>query len=262
MMGQDFKKIENEIKSLSGDKIEKYWIALHDLDQENAIANKDESRKVAIVNLFKTAALIKYHGYPVIQKYNDPAPRTPWAAWIHCPSGALKQYTFPIILEGRDKGQLPATFFPDYFVGGFILDNYGMDMVYDEDFFTNGISPVTRFLHKMEEDRHEINLEELQLLSEDAIKLLSPETIMEIGRWEMLQNDEKTYFRIRKIKKDFYLEFNIEKGRKHYSLLKFTGNNTYEFIDGYGFYTLTVDKTLQFRDHTGKVVKTLQPVKI
>ena len=154
MMGQNFRKIEKEIKALSGENIKDYWVALHNLDQEIAGGDSKDAQKNTIINLYKTAAMIHYHGYPVVQVYDNPAYTTPWLTWIHCSSAALKQYTFPIILEGRDKQQLPGTFFPDYFVGGMILDNYGLDMVYDLDFHAGGISPVARLLYKFEEDRH------------------------------------------------------------------------------------------------------------
>ncbi|PZR18186.1 MAG: hypothetical protein DI539_16830 [Flavobacterium psychrophilum] len=181
--GQDFKKIEEEIKSLSGDEIKEYWIALNQVDQTITTDYNPKFYERNIVNLYKTAALIKYHGYPVVKEYGYPAYVTPWLAWVHCASASLKHYTFPIILEGRDKQQLADGQFPDYFVGGFISQNYGLDMVYDKDFYTDDISPITRFLYRMEEDRHEIDLKELQRLSEEAIKLLYPQSVMEIGKW-------------------------------------------------------------------------------
>ncbi|PZR18185.1 MAG: hypothetical protein DI539_16825 [Flavobacterium psychrophilum] len=77
----------------------------------------------------------------------------------------------------------------------------------------------------------------------------------------MLQHGTKTYFTIAKIKNEFYLVYEIT-GTKYYSGIKPAGNTTYDFVYGYGFYSLVVDGTMQFKDHTGKIVKTLQPVKI
>jgi len=266
MLGQDFKKIEKNIKNLKGDNIEKYWTALHKADQQLREEGKFNA-EADIINFYTMVLMEHYHGYPTNAAYGYPAYTTPWVVWVHCPSTALAQYAFPIILKGRDMQQLPEGFFPDYFVGGLLLHIYGLDMVYDMDFHTNGVSPVSRFLYRLEEQRHEIDLSELKRLTQDALKLEKQRRQMkvEIGKWEIVQHDTKTTFSISLYNGSMYLIKQIE-GFPNFTLREIKaveGNtNRFEFVEGYGHYHLLCkDGDLLLQDHTDAIVKTLKPVK-
>jgi len=267
MMGQNLNHIEKEIKHLKDDAIKQQWESIINADQQLREEGKFDA-EADIINFYTMVLMEHYHGYPSNAKYGYPAYTTPWVVWVHCPSNALAQYAFPIILKGRDMQQLPEGRFPDYFVGGLLSQIYGLDMTYDMDFHTNGISPISRFLYRLEEQRHEIDLSELKKLAKKALKLekQKKQIKVEIGKWEIVQHDTKNTFSISLYNGRLYLKKQIE-GLSDFTLseIKPDENNKdrYEFTEGYGHYHLVQKEgNLLLQDHTDTTVKTLKPVKI
>lgn len=262
MLGQNLSKIEKEIKALSGDAVKQEWEAIINLDQEIREPGKFNS-KADIINCYKMVLMEHYHGYPTNKLYGYPAYTTPWVVWIHCPSPTLAQYIFPIILKGRDLGQLPDDRFPDYFVGSLLLQIYGLDMVYDADFYPNGISPITRFTYRLEEERHEIDLKEVKRITKEALAFEKHKPEEQIGKWSIVQHDNTSTFSITKLKRDYYLKLNVNGGDSYRKLKPKDKNLDYfDFVEGYGQYHLVIkDGKLLLQNPQDTTIKTLEPVK-
>lgn len=264
MMSQDLDKIEKKIKALNGDAVQKEWEAINVSDQ----SMRDEGHfnsDADIINLYKVVLLVHYHGYPTNKEQGYPAYVTPWVVWVHCPSTALEQYTFPIILKGRDSQQLPEGMFPNYFVGGLLLHIYGLDMEFDTDFHTNGLSPIGRMLYRLEEERHEVNLAKVKELTQEALGLDKQDLMVELGNWTTVQHENTLTFTIVKIRNDFYFKKQKNGGSPGYSKLLLKNNNLsyIDFAEGYGHYHLeNSNEGLLVKDHTGITVKVLKPVKV
>lgn len=257
VVGQNLNKIEKQIKRLTGDAIKQEWEAIINLDQ--AIRERQEySAKQDIINCYKVVLMEHYHGYPT-NKYGYPAYTTPWVVGVHCPSAAMAQYMFPIILKGRDLQQLPEDRFPDYFVGGLLLKIYGLDMVYDMDFHTNGFSPITRFTYRLEEERHEIDLKEMKKLTKEALAIEKHTPKNEIGKWSIIQHETTSTYSIAQYKHDYYLKINDS-----YRKLKPKDKNLdyFDFVEGYGHYHLVISNgRLLMQDPRNNTIKTLEPIK-
>jgi len=264
LMGQDLTAIENNIKKLNGAEIQAEWEAINTYDQSIRERSKFDSN-ADITNLYKVALMVHYHGYPTNKAMDYPGYVTPWVVWIHCPSTALAQYTFPIILKGRDLQQLPEGRFPNYFVGGLLLHIYGLDMEFDADFHTNGVSPIARMLYRLEEERHEIKLNKLKKLTEEALAINKLDVKAELGKWSIEQHGTIVTFSIAKLKKDIYLMRQNDGGAPMYSKLRLKNKNLdyLDFEEGYGHYHLeNKDGDLVLKDHTDTTIKILKQIKI
>lgn len=260
VMAQDLDQIEKDIRGLSGDAVQKEWEAISTSDQSTREAEKFDS-DADIINLYKVVLMEHYHGYPTNKLYGYPAYTTPWVVWIHCPNTALAQYTFPIILKGRDLQQLPEDRFPNYFVGGLLLHIYGLDMEFDTDFHTNGVSPIARMLYRLEEERHEINLDKLKKLTGEALAINKQDVTAELGKWSIQQHGTIVTFSIAKLKKDFYLMRQNNGGSPMYSKLRLKNENLdyLDFEEGYGHYHLeNKDGDLLLKDHKDTTIKILK----
>ena len=117
-------KIEAEIKNMQSSGVKAYWENLNKADQD-AISNNKLDNKTAALNLYKVVLMVHHHGYPTSGEHGYPAYTTPWLVWTHCRAVGLKQYTFGMIQYGKMLGQLPNDRYPNYFVGGWLLDLYG-----------------------------------------------------------------------------------------------------------------------------------------
>lgn len=257
MAKPDWRAMEKEIKNLPAAKVGDYWVALHIADQDNNDGD-DGDEELDVINLYKVVLMVHYHGYPTSQQYGYPAYVTPWIAWSHCQSARLKQYTFPMILQGKALGQLPENLYPNYFISGYLLDTYGLDMEFDKS-FDEGRDIISEALKIMEDDNHKIDPAVVQKMAEEWISSLNEEYKGSQFKysWLFLQHQNNNYFSFIQAKDGLILLTRQEEGIGLPHRLVFHGKDEYEVEGGLGLFRLRIrNGQLQFiSTKTGNVVK-------
>lgn len=256
----NIESLKSEIKRLSTkEEVTNYWLALHESDQLNSSSAEKYNDSVGVVNLYKATLLIHYHGYPIQADYGYPAYVTPWLVWVHCPSAAMAQYTFPMILQGRDLGQLPEGMFPNYFVGGFLLHLYNQDMQFDTSFNHNTPSIINTTLKQLEDEKHVIKPAKVKRLAKEYLAVSTAEVEQKLGSWKFLQHDDISEYSIVKLKnRGWYLRCCSEEGFFR-PLQTDKKLQKYRFEDGFDMFNLViVDDRLTIQHTDGTILKISQ----
>ena len=247
-------KIEAEIKNMQSAGVKAYWTALHNADQ-TAVSNNTLDNKTAALNLYKVVLMVHHHGYPTSSDYGYPAYTTPWLVWTHCRAVGLKQYTFGMIMYGKMLGQLPDDRYPNYFVGGWLSDLYGLDMEFDPDFHKNG-NIIQKTLNRF--DGQAADPEVLRDLVKGYIAMVAMPTGKTLGTWVIKQHDTSNHFTIVQLTDgNWYLQTRNENGPTTIRPLMGDANLKYfEFTEGFGDFHLVIkDNKLELRDKKDELVK-------
>lgn len=253
--------IKKEVKNLQGTlAIGNYWDYIYTSDQQNnGEGTVLHDPKVDVLNLYRVTLMIDRFGYPTMAAYNYPNNMVPWLVWTHCPATALKQYTFPIILKGKELGQLPEGFFPNYFVGGFLLNAYGQDMEFDQSFGEGTASIIATALQHFEKTAGKIDSQ--KVAAKATAYLVESQLLIqkELGQWRMVQLDNTTYFKIVQLQNNnWYLSI---KGQHTepvlHRVLPDLKRMQFKPSEGFGlFYFEIAGAKLQLCNAQGKVIKT------
>lgn len=256
----EFETIEKEINSLkTKEQINDYWIKLHKIDQDNA-GSPNPDAIIPAYNLYAVSLLIEKFGYPTSAAFGYPSYVVPWLVWIHNVSAELNVYTFPILIKGKELNQLPDGRYPNYFVGGFLLYNYGFDMEFDPDLNTGDNAIILKYQALFEKANHTVDPNKVLLIAKEYIQTLNYSDKNILGPWMFMEHGTKKTFSI--MKRDdykWYLKTQLEGQSAMYQCIKATDKNLkkFEYSSGFNMFHLTIsdNNKLQLRDQNGNIKK-------
>ncbi|MNJ95016.1 hypothetical protein D3C87_127200 [compost metagenome] len=259
--GQDrFEKLQTQISNLkTPEEIEAFWLTINQLDQDpSASATPDVT--LPLYNLYAVSLLIEKFGYPTNSQYGYPIYTTPWLVWTHTGIPELEQYTFPIILKGKDLNELPPDRYPNYFVGGFLLGNYGFDMEFDPDLNTGDNAVILSCQRMLEKANHTVDPSKVLSMIRQYIKTLSYKEKQTLGPWTFMEHGaKKTFSIVKRDDNEWYLKTQLEGRSAVYRRIKNTDKSLkkFEYLSGFKMFYLTVsdNNKLQLRDLKGNIKK-------
>jgi hypothetical protein len=255
---ESLETIEATIKNLPAAEIGAWWVALYKSDQDNNGGEVLYSEATDAVNLYKSVLMVYYHGYPTVKQYGYPAYTAPWLTWTHCNGAGLKQYTFSLILKGKELGQLPNDRFPNYFVGGWLLDLYGLDMEFDPGFNRGTGTMIDTSLQPLTGNANPIKTVELKTLVTAYLTMLALQPQRTLGDWVFMQYEEPNTFSIVQLTDgNWYLFTRTGEYNRNRRLMKADAIlKRFDFVDGFGAFYLVVESgKLEIRDKEEKVVR-------
>lgn len=237
----NFEEIKNQIHNLSDKtEIEKYWLEIYNSDQENNGGSVEHSKETDILNLYKTSVLIETFGYPTVKEFVYPAYTTPWVVWVHCYYPSLSKATFSVILEGEKLNQIPQKFFPNYFVGGYLLNCYGFDMEFDRSFDLDG-NLIENTLQELSKTSQSI--EKIEEHINDYFQNKNSKISQTLGSWEFLQHEEKQTFKIVKLENQKWLLVLSRENSNTERFLEIKNNNKkFEVVGGFDLFYFKINE--------------------
>lgn len=254
----NFEEVKNQINNLSDKtKIENYWLEIKNSDQENNGGFVEHSEETDILNLYKTFALIEKFGYPTINEFTYPVPATPWVVWAHCYYPTLGKNTFSMILEGKKLNQIPQEFFPNYFVGGYLLGCYGFDMEFDKSFDSDGnlIETTLQELSKSSQ-----SIEKIEEHINNYFQNKNSKISQTLGSWEFLQYEDKQTYKIVELENQkWLLVLSLEDSNTERFLEIKNNNNKFEVVGGFDLFYFKINgnnKLEIIRTKDNKTIKT------
>lgn len=259
--GQDrFEKLRIQINNLTTpEQIKSFWLTINQLDQDPSASDTPDVT-LPLYNLYAVSLLLEKFGYPTNSEYDYPAYTTPRLVWTHTGVPELEEYTFPIILKGKELNQLPPNRYPNYFVGGFLLLNYGFDMEFDPDLNNGDNAIILECKTLFEKANHTVDPNKVLSLVKQHIKTLNYKDKSTLGTWTFLEHDVKKTFNI--VKRDdneWYLKTQLEGESAMYQRIKTTDKSLkkFEYPSGFNMFHLTIskDNKLQLRDKKGNIKK-------
>lgn len=259
--GQDrFEKLRIQISNLkTPEEIKNFWGTINQLDQDPSASDTPDVT-LPLYNLYAVSLLIEKFGYPTNSEYDYPAYTTPWLVWTHTGVPELEEYTFPIILKGKELNQLPSDRYPNYFVGGFLLRNYGFDMEFDPDLNNGDNAIILECQALFEKANHKVDPNKVLSLVKQHIKTLNYKDKNTLGTWTFLEQGIKKAFSI--VKRDdneWYLKTQLKGQPALYQRIKNTDKNLkkFEYLSGFNMFHLTIGdgNKLQLRDKKGNIKK-------
>ena len=258
----EFEKIRKEIEGLNGaPAIENYWVNIFTNDQLNNGGGTDpHDDSLDVLNLFRVSLMIEKFDYPTIGEYNYPANMVPWIVWSHCPATSLKRYTFPYVVKAKELNQLPEGFFPNYFVGGFLLNSYGLDMEFDGSFNSGTESIITIALQHLVKDAGTIDPQKVEKMAQAYLLDAQLPIKKELGEWTTVQHDNITYFKIVQLQNNnWYLSSRTDKTtpvlKKALVSKKLKRFDLEEGLDLF-YFAIENTNTLELRNAKGSIIKT------
>lgn len=254
----NFEEVKNQINKLSDKtEIENYWLEIYSSDQENNGGFVEHSEETDILNLYKTFVLIEKFGYPTINEFAYPVPTTPWVVWAHCYYPTLGKDTFSIILEGKKLNQIPQEFFPNYFVGGYLLGCYGFDMEFDKSFDSdeNLIETTLQELSKSSQ-----SIEKIEEHINNYFQNKNSKISQTLGSWEFLQHENKQTYKIVELENQkWLLVLSSEDSNTERFLEIKNNNNKFEVVGGFDLFYFKINgnnKLEIIRTKDNKTIKT------
>lgn len=253
----NFEEVKNQIHNLSDKtEIEKYWLEIHDSDQENNGGSVEYSEETDILNLYKTSVLIEKFGYPTGIEFAYPAYTTPWVVWVHCYYPSLSKATFSVILEGRKLNQIPQDFFPNYFVGGYLLNCYGFDMEFDKSFDLDGnlIENTFQELRKTSQ-----SIEKIEEHINNYFQNKNSKISQTLGSWEFFQHEEKQTFKIVELENQkWFLVLSRENINTERFLEIKNNNKKFEVVGGFDLFYFKINENNKLEIIRAKDNKTIK----
>lgn len=259
--GQDrFEKLRIQISNLkTPEQIKEFWITINQLDQDPSPIDTPDVT-LSLYNLYAASLLIEKFGYPTSSEYEYPAYVTPWLVWTHTGIPELEEYTFPIILKGKELNQLPPDRYPNYFVGGFLFRNYGFDMEFDPDLNNGDNAIILECKTLFEKANHTVDPNKVLSLVKQHIKTLNYKDKNTLGTWTFLEHGaKKTFSIVKRDDNEWYLKTQLEGKSAMYQRIKTTDKKLkkFEYPSGFNMFHLTInsDNKLQLRDKKGNIKK-------
>ena len=254
----EFEIIEKEIKQLHNKtEIEKYWLKVHESDQINNSGISSYEEKIDLLNLYKVTILIDRFGYPT-KELEYPAYNTPWLVWSHCDNNSLLKYTFPIILEGKKLKQIPQEFYPNYFIGGFLLCTYGFDMEFDNSFNMTEKKVLETTFEYFNNSKTTIKPNKVKNIISDFLKISNLSIKSNLGTWSFIQHKNKIEFNIKQLENgNWYLSTKLENGFETLRCL-IKNNDNYKVENSFDlfYFKVNVNNKLEIIDSNNNIIKT------
>lgn len=167
---------------------------------------------------------------------------------------------FSDTVGGKALGQLPDDRYPNYFVGGFLLDVYGLDMEFDTS-FNEGGNIIAEAQKILEADTHKIRIRKLQKLAEDWLEdlVIAKKIDFDANNWNIKQHGSNNYYAIKKISGgDLYLITRQESSFIVPHRLTALNINEFSLADGLGLFKIKIGedgRLLFISTRTGQIVK-------
>ena len=253
----NFEEIKNQINNLSDKtEIENYWVEIYSSDQENNGRSVGFSEETNILNLYKTLVLIEKLGYPTINEFTYPVLVTPWVVWTHCYYPELAKDTFSIILEGKKLNQVPVEFFPNYFVGGYLLSCYGFDMEFDKSFDSDGNLMETTL---KELSKSSQSIEKIEKHINNYFQNKNSKISQTLGSWEFLQHGDKQTYKIVELENQKWLLVLSQESSSTQRFLEIKNNNKkFEVAGGVDLFYFKINENNKLeiiRNQDNKTIK-------